>query len=145
MPIPQAAHYMNFPLHELPITRVLLYWHDWTRTGDILLCVEPLLAAGLRHSIAKCLIRATSHVTRHTVTQMQSVVTIVRDGTRDETRLKVRAEWGGVFTVYTHLVTCHTVTTRPFSHCSATNNRPSQHNAMEDFCPLLYCLFISCL
>ena len=25
MPIPQAAHYMNCPLHELPITGVLLY------------------------------------------------------------------------------------------------------------------------
>ena len=35
----------------------------WTRTGDILLCAEPLLAVGLRHSLAKYLIRATSHVT----------------------------------------------------------------------------------
>ena len=26
MPIPQAAHYMNCPLHELPITGVLLYF-----------------------------------------------------------------------------------------------------------------------
>ena len=25
MPIPQAAHYINCPLHELPITGVLLY------------------------------------------------------------------------------------------------------------------------
>ena len=25
MPIPQAAHYMNCPLHELPITGFLLY------------------------------------------------------------------------------------------------------------------------
>ena len=25
MPIPQTAHYMNCPLHELPITGVLLY------------------------------------------------------------------------------------------------------------------------
>ena len=42
MPIPQAAHYMNCPLHELPITGVLLYieflgWHDelvWESVKD---------------------------------------------------------------------------------------------------------------
>ena len=43
MPIPQAAHYMNCPLHVLPITGVLLYFllskHS-VKAGKIVLTLE---------------------------------------------------------------------------------------------------------